>query len=66
MVIEENDGLAKYRKAENDLAPQYVVLLDTYNINKKIQIKLNMHFNIYSIFKKFKFHFFHACKSFEV
>jgi hypothetical protein len=31
----ESDGLAKYRKAENDMAPQYVVLLDTYNIQDK-------------------------------
>ena len=38
MVINRNDGLAKYRKAENDLAPQYVILLDTYNI-KKMQIR---------------------------
>ena len=35
----ENDGLAKYRKAENDMAPQYVILLDTYNIQKKMQIR---------------------------
>ena len=37
-MAKRNDGLSRYKNAENDTAPQYVIRLSTYNLqNKKIR-----------------------------
>ena len=34
-MAKRNDGLSRYKNAENDTAPQYVIRLSTYNLQNK-------------------------------